>query len=171
MRLEQGKRPRVLNWGEYTEEVEEVEAMVKRAGEDLAFLKRDALEALMSQKELEQLKKIYVLVDKITQASEFDMERARREMGNWVASYWEAAGYEEWMVHPLMYKAMIVNAFPPLKDLATPPVLDHADMSLEEVEESVLKFLKVADAHLAARRTFKPFLSRFGLYRALRKRK
>ena len=36
------------------------------------------------------------------------------EMGLWIADYFEDAGYEGWDSNPQIFKAMLLNAFPPI---------------------------------------------------------
>lgn len=169
-RIEQGKQCRVVPWGKFVPDHPEVQALVDRAGQDLMYLKRETLRILTSEEQMVQLKKVYASMYSASQSPEFSYNEARKGMGEWLASYLDRAGYDEWAYQPNMFKAMIVNAFPPLKDLNEEEV-PWEQLSLPELEDSLLNFLRVADAHIVARRSLSPLLANAGLSQALRKRR
>ena len=65
-------------------------------------------------------------------------------MGRWIADYLDDAGYDNWASYPTIYKAMFVNAFPPID-----PLDDKAtDPDTTDIEHLATEFLKVADSHI-----------------------
>jgi len=42
---------------------------------------------------------------------------AASEMARWLVQYWEDAGWCEWSVTPSLFKARLMEAFPPLEEL------------------------------------------------------
>merc|ERR1711907_34268 len=75
-----------------------------------------------------------------------DTEQARTEMGKWLADYLDDAGYQNWATYPAIYKTMFMNAFPPIDPL------DDKKMDVDSVgvEDVLLKFMKIADLHIAS---------------------
>jgi len=77
-----------------------------------------------------------------------DREKAKSEMGAWIASYFDDAGYLHWETQTPIYKAMIMTAFPPIDKLdAMKPKFET--MPVEQFEENMTKVLQVMDSHLA----------------------
>merc|ERR1712032_575427 len=90
---------------------------------------------------------------------EVDREKAKEEMGAWIADYFDDAGYLNWETQCGIYKSMLMSAFPPIDDLDTLKP-DFGKMPIDEFDDIVTKFLSVVDTHLAAeQRHLKPDFS------------
>ena len=80
-----------------------------------------------------------------------DREKAKEEMGTWLADYFDDAGYMDWETQAPMYKAMIMSAFPPIDSLdAQRP--EYHKMPVEQFEDNMTRVLAVMDSHLARQR-------------------
>ena len=66
-----------------------------------------------------------------------------------------------------MFKSMIVNAFPPIDKLDN----KKPELELNAQQEMMVKFLKVADQHIAMRRAQQDLPSRIGLVKLANKLK
>ena len=80
-----------------------------------------------------------------------DREKAKQEMGAWLADYLDDAGYIDWETQSTFYKAMIMNAFPPIDSLDSARPEYHT-MSVEKFEDNMTRVLEVMDSHLASHR-------------------
>ena len=83
-------------------------------------------------------------MDKVPQP---DRNKAKLEMGSWLADYFDDAGYVNWEVRAPIYKAMIMAAFPPIDDLDDVKP-DFATMDIDLFQENATKVLRVMDSHL-----------------------
>ena len=79
--------------------------------------------------------------------------------------YFNDAGYDGWRDYPAIFKAMIVNAFPPIDKLDN----KKPELELNAQQEMMVKFLKVADQHIAMRRAQQGLPSRIGLVKLANK--
>ena len=71
----------------------------------------------------------------------------RAEMGRWLADYLDDAGYDMWDAVPYLFKAMMINAFPPID------ALDEKAAEFKDVDEmrtGLLKIMRVFDQHVKA---------------------
>merc|ERR1712196_513940 len=90
------------------------------------------------------------------EATTVDRDKAKQEMGAWIADYFDDAGYIGWEKQCQAYKSMLMTAFPPIDPLddVTP---DFGSMPIDKFEGNVLKFLEVMDGHMATeQRRIKP---------------
>ena len=71
-------------------------------------------------------------------------------MGLWIADYLDDAGYETWEAVPYLYKAMIMNAFPPIDPLdeKRADIKDRAHL-----RTGMMAFMKVLDLHVKTAQT------------------
>ena len=83
-------------------------------------------------------------MDKVPQP---DRNKAKLEMGSWLADYFDDAGYVNWEGQAPIYKAMIMAAFPPIDDLDDVKP-DFATMDIDLFQENATKVLRVMDSHL-----------------------
>ena len=69
---------------------------------------------------------------------------ARLELGEWLADYFDDAGYYHWHSFVDIFKMMIVNAMPPLLPL------DGTKKRVETIdtEQLLIKFLNVISSHI-----------------------
>ena len=99
-----------------TLQVAEIPGLMERAGDDFNTAKSLTIASLSSrekmQQELEQYKGIKQFL-----TTQLDLDAERLAMGKWFADYLDDAGYESWVMMPQLYKAMLMNAFPPIDAL------------------------------------------------------
>jgi len=146
-RIEMGKPPRVVSWGNYEDERTLLPQLQERAKKDFKYINQMMVNLLTDKdamiKEQENFKTYQDLMPKL------DREQAKDEMGSWIANYFDDAGYINWETQCTIFKSMLMNAFPPI-DALDENKPDYATMSLEKWEENLTKFLAVMDSHLAS---------------------
>lgn len=157
MLTEAGKPTRILSWGSYKEERPTLGNLQERAVKDFDFMQRLMLATLTDQNKMKEEQERYRKQIDLTPVVSRD--HAKQEMGAWIADYFDDAGYDQWETQGQMYKAMLLNAFPPIDDLqGTKP--DYTTMPLEQMEMHMTRFLAVMDEHLhGAKRRVKTGLS------------
>jgi len=147
--IEAGKMPRMLLWGDYHEERPHLHDLQDRAGKDFQYLSQSLTRLLSDRRALVHEQQMYKkFMDMMPQV---DRERAMKEMGAWIANYFDDAGYTEWETRSPIFKAMLMTAFPPI-DALDEKKPEFQNMKVQEFEHNVTKFLKVMDTHLAADR-------------------
>jgi len=166
-----GNMPRMVKWGTYKDEVAEIPGLMERAGDDFNTAKSLTIASLSSrekmQQELEQYKGIKQFL-----TTQLDLDAERLAMGKWFADYLDDAGYESWVMMPQLYKAMLMNAFPPIDALDNKMAFEEPEkVTVAQLENMYLKFLKVADSHISVRSKQVGLINSVGLARILRKRK
>lgn len=145
--LEAGQAPRMVMWGTYQNERPFLMGLTQRAEKDFKYIKSKFMEMLSDRDKMlktqEEMRKVQGIVPKP------DRDKAKAEMGAWIADYFDDAGYVNWETHCQIYKTMIMTAFPPIDPLddAKP---DFAEMPIDQLEDNLIKFLGVMDEHLAA---------------------
>jgi len=144
--LEAGKLPQLVSWGDYDEERPRLYDLQARAAKDFQYLQQSIICILSDREKLVQEQKNFkTFMDLMPRP---DREKAKSEMGAWIASYFDDAGYLHWETQTPIYKAMIMTAFPPIDKLdAMKPKFET--MPVEQFEENVTKVLQVMDSHLA----------------------
>jgi len=151
--IEKGKAPRLVTWGNYPTERPELPGLQERASKDFAYFNQYMITMLTSRDlmiaEQENFKKFQELMPKV------DRDKAKSEMGTWIADYFDDAGYAHWETQCTMYKSMLMNAFPPIDPLDDVKP-DWATMPLEQWEENATKFLAVLDTHIASSKARAP---------------
>lgn len=145
MQIEAGEQPRLVSWGSYSKQRHMLDGVQERALKDFQYLNQ-AIVAMLTSRELmvqeqENWKKAKDLVPKC------DRDNAKDEMGTWIADYFDDAGYENWETQTTIYKAMFMNAFPPI-DALDDVKPDYASMPLNQWEDNLMKFLSVMDTHI-----------------------
>lgn len=141
---EAGKPRRVVGWGDYTENRELLLTMDARAVEDFTWISKTLREVLSSRAMMTELQKAEG-EDKMDKAAR---DKAKAEMGAWIADYFDDAGYKDWDHMTILFKSMLMDAFPPIDPLDDVKP-DYAKMPIDQYEECMLKFLEVMDGHLA----------------------
>merc|ERR1711988_1013890 len=113
--IEQGKCPRLVSWGDYKKERALLTGLQQRASKDFEYFNQQMISMLTNRErmaeEQENFKKMMDLIPKP------DREKAKLEMGAWIADYFDDAGYQGWEMQCTMYKSMLLNAFPPIDPL------------------------------------------------------
>ena len=94
-RKEQGKHPRTLYWGDYSEELPELDYMMTKALVDLKYLRHTISQKLTNHSLLEDERKNNIKLEK-QMTGVMDVERQKREMGEWITAYLHDAGYTDW---------------------------------------------------------------------------
>ena len=87
-------------------------------------------------------------IKKSGQGSDADREQAKKEMGAWVADYLDDAGYDMWKQKPYLFKAMIINSFPPLDPLDE-KIRGADGETPDDFRSGMLGFMKVLGMHIA----------------------
>jgi hypothetical protein len=148
--IEAGKLPRSVLWGDYHEERPHLHDLQDRAGADFLYISQSVTRMLSDRRALVQEQQNFKkYMDMVPQV---DREKAMKEMGMWIANYFDDAGYINWDTQSPIFKAMIMTAFPPIDPLdAEKP--EFQNMGVLEFEHNLTKFLKVMDNHLAADRS------------------
>jgi len=138
--------PRLLSWGSYAEERTLLSGIDVRAVKDFAYYSREMIKLLCNKDLLIQEQKNYKVAQEMM--PKVDRDRAKAEMGSWIADYFDDAGYEGWDSQTTIFKAMLMNAFPPIDalDMKKP---DYSNMPLDKWEEHLTKFLRIMDGHIA----------------------
>jgi len=144
--IAEGKTPRVVQWGQYAPERPKLYDLQARAAVDFKFFQGHMIELLSNREKLIAEQKMFVQYLEMT--PKIDREKAKYEMGSWIADYFDDAGYVDWDQNSQFYKAMVMTAFPPIDPLddAKP---DFATMPVETFEKNMMEVLKVMDSHLA----------------------
>ena len=70
-----------------------------------------------------------------------DRVKAKDEMGSWIADYFDDAGYQDWEKASVMYKSMLMSAFPPIDPLDEKKP-NYTTMSIEEIEEARSQWMR-----------------------------
>jgi MFS family permease len=149
--VEAGQKPRMISWGSYHDERTALSGMRDRAMKDFKYIKNIMLSMLTNREEMLKLQKQQNEMDKMIENSN-DMKelrnKAKKEMGEWIADYFDDAGYQNWETYAQLYKVMLMAAFPPIDalDEAKP---DYGAMPVEQLEDNLVKWLGVFDMHLA----------------------
>ncbi|CAE7290263.1 unnamed protein product, partial [Symbiodinium microadriaticum] len=144
-----GKEPRMIHWGSYAEDRPKLPDHQARAVKDFEYYSQTFVRLLSNRELLAKEKKEMALFAAAT--SGVDRDRAKNEMGAWLADYLDDAGYIGWEMHASIYKAMIMTAFPPIDALdGVKP--EYHTMSLETFEDNMTRVLEVMDSHLAEQR-------------------
>ena len=99
-----------------------------------------------------------------------DREKAKAEMGAWIADYFDDAGYLNWEQQSRVCKATLMTAFPPIDPLDDAKA-DSGTMPVDVWEDSLTKFLAIMDTHLATeQRRLRPPIGT-GIFKTLIKRR
>merc|ERR1712146_797382 len=123
---------------------------------------------LSSRKYLKQQQALYKQFQDML--PKVDRDKAKLEMGAWIADYFDDAGYTNWETQCQMYKSMLLSAFPPIDPLDKEKP-DFGSLPPAKLEVHLTKFLSVLDNHIAAEeRAFKPKVS-VGTFSNLLKRR
>lgn len=146
-RMKDGKMPRINKWGSYDAELLELEGMIKRSPTDFDYLRRMITHTLTDAKKMEEDRQMMIAMESM-QDQFVNIEEQKKEMGQWIARYFEDAGYSTWHTFPQFYKVMLMNAFPPVDPLDGDPI----DWKTADIEKLYMGFLRVADGHVAQQR-------------------
>lgn len=148
--------PRVqMPWGAWSDDVDLAPEILSKAPGEMAQLKEVFADSVTDDAKLD-----YILgmrnkmgLGESTERSDeakAKREKLRTEMGRWIADYLDDAGYDNWEVAPYVFKAMIMNAFPPID------VLDQRRAAIRdrsELRTYHLAFMKVLDLHIKTAQT------------------
>jgi len=142
----------MYGWGTYDEQRPYLEELMTNSVDDFAYLKSVLIEVLTDRTKLADLQG---MIHGIKERKKADgkmmatMQAEKTKLGMWLADYFEDAGYESWQSYPELYKAMLMNAFPPVDTIDGKATYEEG--SLTEFEEKQLRFLAVMDDHLSLR--------------------
>jgi MFS family permease len=156
--VKSNKPPRVVTWGDYTAERADLLTMNDRASVDFKYFSGFMREMLADRTKMLEMQKHDAEWKKIVPA--VDRAKAKTEMGAWLADYFDDAGYQDWEKMAPMYKAMFMNAFPPI-DALDDVKPDYATMPIDDFEDSLMKMLQVMDDHVTVKN------KRFSYYKSI----
>jgi hypothetical protein len=145
-RFEKGLPLYVRRWG--SDDAAERTDLRSRRGKvhnNLVYFHKMTSEYLVDNDKLQKLADATCKSDQYDPAvmgGEEGHAEAVREMGAWMAKYFEAAGYFSWASYPEVYKTAIVNQFPPVHKF------DRKECSKRDMEAALLDMLKVLDIQL-----------------------
>ena len=141
--------PRVVfPWGSWRTDLEIAAEIHHKAHEELSEFRDEVTRWLTDD---EYLARAVARRKERLQKAQEPAEKARvdaqcREMGQWIADYFDDAGYDVWVDAGYLFKSMLMNAFPPLD------ALDAKKANLESPDEMrtlTLNFLRVLDLHIS----------------------
>jgi len=139
-------------WGSYSDDVPHLQLMLDRAPGEFKSLRNFMLSIVTNKAMLvEQHGKIKGYFDNIDK--NFDKSKEQSEFGKWMADYLDDAGYSTWIQYPDLYKALIMNAFPPLEDLDNLTDARQDGFTLADFENKMLKWMEVMDLHISSNKT------------------
>lgn len=144
--LEAGRMPKMVSWGDYQEERPSLVGLQDRALADFKYVNRTMMKMLTNREELLKNQKMFKQFQDML--PKIDRDKAKQEMGAWLADYFDDAGYVNWEVQSTIYKSMVMSAFPPVDPLDDIKP-DFGTMPVERFEDNATKFLAVMDNHLA----------------------
>merc|ERR1712048_179327 len=165
---EAGKPTRVFSWGKYKDEHHLLSGLQERAVRDFEFTQQFIMATLTDQQKMKEMQQMYK--KQLELQPPISRDQAKEEMGEWIADYFDDAGYDNWEAQSLFFKAMIMNAFPPIDDLdGIKP--NYGNMSLEKMEGHMTKFMAIMDNHISsAKRQMKSGVSAGSLLNLLMRR-
>jgi len=152
-----GKPSFQYGWGGYDEQRPFLRELLAASQDDFAYLKSVIIETLTNRKVLASFQsRLSANKQRLRESEALRSTRAaeKARMGEWLADYFDDAGYEGWPAYPELFKAMLMNAFPPIDALDSAATLEEG--SLSQFEAKQLRFMAVMDDHLSltsARRT------------------
>ena len=134
-----GKAPRLVAWGSYAEQRAELGGLQERALKDFEYMGGTIRTILSDRKKIvemqEMMKQYGDMMPKVERG------KAKDEMGSWIADYFDDAGYQDWEKASVMYKSMLMSAFPPIDPLDEKKP-DYTTMSIEEIEEARSRWMR-----------------------------
>jgi hypothetical protein len=152
------KAPIHIPWGSYTEDVPHLQLMLDRAPGEFRMMRNFTLKLVTNKTLLVAfLAQTRLLVAQ--QDEKFDKGKERAEFGQWMADYLDDAGYSSWIQYPDMYKALIMNAFPPLEELDDLTGARQGDFTVADFEEKMLKWMEVMDLHISSSKSHSKTMS------------
>ena len=149
-KLEAEKKTAIhVPWGSYDEDVPHLQMMLDRAPAEFSNLRNYMLGLVTNKAALVKgfngVNQYYKDIDE-----KFDKNKERSEFGQWMADYLDDAGYSSWIQFPDIYKALIMNAFPPLEELDNLTQGRQANFTLADYEAKMLKWMEVMDLHISS---------------------
>ena len=152
--IEAGKAPRAVTWGDYQAERPTLSGLQDRSAMDFKYLSTSMMTMLTDRGLMLQEQKNYA--KSIEMMPKVDRDKAKTDMGTWIADYFDDAGYINWETQSPIFKAMLMSAFPPI-DALDDIKPEYATMPIDQWEEQLTKVLAVMDSHLASeQRRVKP---------------
>merc|ERR1740121_1138633 len=145
-RADAGMSPILSHWLPYEDDRTggNLDTLLERSGKEFQEIKDAIKGTLTNRAKLQDMSTKGMTVLRDT-ANKYDRKAAAQDMGTWIADYFDDAGYVAWLPYPDMYKAMVMNAFPPA-DALDGKKFDPK--SAEELEAHLLKMLRVFDGHV-----------------------
>tara|TARA_B100000795_G_scaffold59348_1_gene39526 strand:- start:2219 stop:2713 length:495 start_codon:yes stop_codon:yes gene_type:complete len=141
-----------LAWSTWHDDVHLAGEILAKAPSEMGEMRDKYTEWVTDDDKLDM---IFEMRAKMLEGLKSEENRAKREasraaMGLWIADYLDDAGYDIWEVVPYLFKAMIMNAFPPIDPLdeKRAGIKDRA-----ELRTGMMAFMKVLDLHVKTAQT------------------
>ena len=149
LRDKEPQKVRTLSWGKFEDDINELAGINERATDGFIYLRDKAKRALASHKLMDEEYDSYMLRKEFMKVS--DQTKAKEEMMNWVADYFEDAGYDMWKTDPVTVKAMLMSCFPPIDPLGDQ--ISNVDGSRAGFERYLLKYVRVMHEHVKIKKS------------------
>ena len=151
-RGQEGMQRVQLAWSTWHDDVHLAGEILAKAPSEMGEMRDKYTEWVTDDDKLDM---IFEMRAKMLEGLKSEENRAKREasraaMGLWIADYLDDAGYDMWEVVPYLFKAMIMNAFPPIDPLdeKRADIKDRA-----ELRTGMVAFMKVLDLHVKTAQT------------------
>lgn len=147
-RAQEGMQRVQLGWSTWHDDVHLAGEILAKAPSEMSELRENYTEWVTDDDKLEMI--MGMRAKMVAGENKAKREESRAEMGRWFADYLDDAGYDTWEAVPYLYKAMIMNAFPPIDPL------DEKRAEIKDCAElrtGMLAFMKVLDLHLKTAQT------------------
>ena len=161
-RTQEGSSRVQLAWSTWHDDVHLAGEILAKAPSEMGEVRDNYTEWVTDDDKLDVILEIRANMLKDLKKSEENQakrEASRVAMGRWIADYLEDAGYDTWEVVPYLYKAMIMNAFPPIQPLDETRPVRHGPRVITDravLRTSMIAFMKVLDLHVNTAQTPTP---------------
>ena len=141
-----------LAWNTWHDDVHLAGEILAKAPSEMSEMREKYTEWVTDDDKLDV---VFEMRAKMLEGLRSEENKARREasraaMGRWIADYLDDAGYETWETVPYLFKAMIMNAFPPIDPLDEKNA-EYKDRA--ELRTGMMAFMKVLDLHVKTAQT------------------
>eukprot|EP00908_Phaeocystis_cordata_P013586 Transcript_24651.p1 GENE.Transcript_24651~~Transcript_24651.p1 ORF type:complete len:469 (+),score=244.23 Transcript_24651:1470-2876(+) len=140
-----------LSWGTWEADVALAPEILAKAPRELGELREVCTEWVVDDAKLDKMLELRAKCGwNASEEGKAKRDKARADMGKWIADYLDDAGYDNWENVPYIYKAMVMNAFPPIDALD----MKRASLTTRcEMRTGTLAFMKVLDLHIKTAET------------------
>ena len=149
-RVREGMPPPYFVWGTWDDDMPLASELLAKAPSEMGEIRAKYTEVVTDDAKLADLFEMRANFLAASEENKAKREASRAAMGQWIADYLDDAGYEQWEAAPHLFKAMIMNAFPPIDilDGKRPDIKDRA-----QLRTSLMALMKVLDLHVTTAQT------------------